>query len=250
MRDSVLIGPGGHPMRPKPLLRTTLGQILRRARREQGRTLADVARAARVSMPYLSELERGRKEASSEVLAAVCEALRIELSDLLAEAGRHLADERARRALIEERARRRRERAGELRRESRGRAGDLPLDAGDLHWTSASARRNCRRSRGWTSRSSSRWTPSAAAVSRRPAAAQATRASAAVATPRPSPPDQRPGPDAQRQARRAAPSPTRSAKPDAQRQARRAAPSPTRSAKPDAQRQARGPMIKPKPEAQ
>ena len=119
MRDSVLIGPGGHPMRPKPLLRATLGQILRRARREQGRTLADVARAARVSMPYLSELERGRKEASSEVLAAVCEALRIELSDLLAEAGRHLADERARRAVIEERARRRRERAGELRPESR-----------------------------------------------------------------------------------------------------------------------------------
>ena len=131
MRDSVLIGPGGHPTRPKPLLRTTLGQILRRARREQGRTLADVARAARVSMPYLSELERGRKEASSEVLAAVCEALRIELSDLLAEAGRDLADERARRALIEERARRRRERAGELPRESRGRAGDLPLDAGE-----------------------------------------------------------------------------------------------------------------------
>ena len=65
-------------------------------------------------MPYLSELERGRKEASSEVLAAVCDALRIELSDLLAEAGRHLADERARRALIEERARRRKERAGEL----------------------------------------------------------------------------------------------------------------------------------------
>ncbi len=113
MRDSVLIGPGGRQARPKPLLRTTLGQILRRARREQGRTLADVARAARVSMPYLSELERGRKEASSEVLAAVCDALRIELSDLLAEAGRHLADERARRAHIEERARRRKARAGE-----------------------------------------------------------------------------------------------------------------------------------------
>jgi len=114
MRNSVLVGPGGRQARPKPLLRTTLGQILRRARREQGRTLADVARAARVSMPYLSELERGRKEASSEVLAAVCDALRIELSDLLAEAGRRLADERARRALIEERARRRKERAGEL----------------------------------------------------------------------------------------------------------------------------------------
>jgi XRE family transcriptional regulator, stress-response regulator len=52
---------------------------------EQGRTLAEVARAARVSMPYLSELERGRKEASSEVLAAICEALRIDLADVLTE---------------------------------------------------------------------------------------------------------------------------------------------------------------------
>jgi transcriptional regulator with XRE-family HTH domain len=82
--------------RPRPLLRTTLGGVLRRTRLEQGRTLADVARAARVSMPYLSEVERGRKEASSEVLAAVCEALRIELSDVLTEVGRDLARERGR----------------------------------------------------------------------------------------------------------------------------------------------------------
>ena len=117
MRDTVVIGPGARPPGPQPpaqpLLRTTLGHLLRRARREQNRTLADVARAARVSLPYLSELERGRKEASSEILAAVCGALRLELSDLLAEAGRSLAADRARRALIEERARRRRERAGE-----------------------------------------------------------------------------------------------------------------------------------------
>ena len=82
--------------RPRPLLRTTLGEVLRRTRLEQGRTLSDVAHAARVSMPYLSEVERGRKEASSEVLAAVCEALRIELSDVLTEVGRDLAQERAR----------------------------------------------------------------------------------------------------------------------------------------------------------
>ena len=117
MRDTVVTGRDGSRLRPqppvRPLLRTTLGHLLRRARREQNRTLADVARAARVSLPYLSELERGRKEASSEVLAAVCGALRIELSDLLAEAGRSLAADRARRALIEERARRRAERAGE-----------------------------------------------------------------------------------------------------------------------------------------
>jgi transcriptional regulator with XRE-family HTH domain len=49
-----------------------------------------VARSARVSMPYLSELERGRKEASSEILAALCDALGIELSDLLAAVGREL----------------------------------------------------------------------------------------------------------------------------------------------------------------
>jgi len=125
MRDPVMIGPGGR--QPRPLLRTTLGRILRRARREQGRTLADVAGAARVSMPYLSELERGRKEASSEVLAAVCDALRIELSDLLAQAGRNLAAERARRALNEERARRIKERTGELPAgvSERASAGDL-----------------------------------------------------------------------------------------------------------------------------
>ena len=65
------------------LLRSVLGEALRRARLEQGRTLADVASAARISMPYLSEVERGRKEVSSEVLAALCDALGIELADLL-----------------------------------------------------------------------------------------------------------------------------------------------------------------------
>lgn len=80
---------------PRPLLRTTLGAVLRRVRQDQGRTLADVARAAKVSVQYLSEVERGRKEASSEVLAAVCDALRVELPDVLAEAGRRLAARRA-----------------------------------------------------------------------------------------------------------------------------------------------------------
>ena len=85
--DPTVICPGGRDRRARPLLRIMLGHVLRRTRREQGRTLADVARAARVSMPYLSEVERGRKEASSEVLAAICEALRIDLSDLLAQVG-------------------------------------------------------------------------------------------------------------------------------------------------------------------
>jgi hypothetical protein len=91
MVDPAVIGPGGRERRTRPLLRAMLGDVLRRVRRQQGRTLASVAGAAKVSVPYLSELERGRKEASSEVLAAVCDALRIELSDLLAEAGRQLA---------------------------------------------------------------------------------------------------------------------------------------------------------------
>jgi transcriptional regulator with XRE-family HTH domain len=79
------------PATPRPLLRTTLGQVLRRARHNQRRTLADVARAAKVSIQYLSEVERGRKEASSEVLAAICEALDVELPEVLAEVGRELA---------------------------------------------------------------------------------------------------------------------------------------------------------------
>ncbi|HEY8471688.1 MAG TPA: helix-turn-helix transcriptional regulator [Natronosporangium sp.] len=76
--------------RPAPLLRTVVGDVLRRTRQRQGRTLAEVAQASRVSMPYLSEVERGRKEASSEVLAAVCAGLRITLSDLLTEVRREL----------------------------------------------------------------------------------------------------------------------------------------------------------------
>src|SRR4051794_31250263 len=95
MSEVAYIGPGGREphLRPRPLLRMLLGDILRRNRLHQGRTLADVARAAQVSLPYLSEVERGRKEASSEVVAAVCAALRIELSDVLTEAGHLLAQD-------------------------------------------------------------------------------------------------------------------------------------------------------------
>ncbi|GGM31295.1 helix-turn-helix domain-containing protein [Promicromonospora citrea] len=75
----------------EPLLRDLVGAILRRTRREQRRTLADVAAVARVSTAYLSEVERGRKEASSEVLAAVCEALGMRLVDLVERAWADLA---------------------------------------------------------------------------------------------------------------------------------------------------------------
>ncbi|MBX9245890.1 helix-turn-helix domain-containing protein [Actinotalea ferrariae] len=74
------------PARPEPLFRHLVGHILRAHREAQGRTLRDVARDARVSVAYLSEIERGRKEASSEVLMAVCRALGMGLVDLLGEA--------------------------------------------------------------------------------------------------------------------------------------------------------------------
>jgi len=66
------------------LMRQVIGEELRRRRTEQSRTLRDVSRDAQVSLGYLSELERGQKEASSELLAAVCSALDTPLSILLA----------------------------------------------------------------------------------------------------------------------------------------------------------------------
>lgn len=65
------------------LLRTYIGDSLRRARLEQGRTLREVSAAARVSLGYLSEVERGQKEASSELLAAICAALDLSLAGIV-----------------------------------------------------------------------------------------------------------------------------------------------------------------------
>jgi transcriptional regulator with XRE-family HTH domain len=73
------------------LLREVLGDMLRRARTKQHRTLREVSDAARVSLGYLSEVERGRKEASSELLSAICGALDVPLSQLLLDAGEQLA---------------------------------------------------------------------------------------------------------------------------------------------------------------
>jgi transcriptional regulator with XRE-family HTH domain len=72
-------------------LRDCIGAALRRHRLTQERTLREVAEAAGVSLTYLSEVERGRKEASSEVLEAICAALDIVLSDLLFEVAEALA---------------------------------------------------------------------------------------------------------------------------------------------------------------
>jgi transcriptional regulator with XRE-family HTH domain len=72
-------------------LREAVGGALRRRRLAQGRTLREVAAAAGVSLTYLSEVERGRKEASSEVLEAVCAALRLGLAELFFEVAETLA---------------------------------------------------------------------------------------------------------------------------------------------------------------
>lgn len=79
--------PAASPPPPRePLWRDLVGDVLRRERLAQERTLKDVADQARISMPYLSEVERGRKEASSEVLAAAAHALGLGLGDLLSRA--------------------------------------------------------------------------------------------------------------------------------------------------------------------
>ena len=72
----------------KPILvRELLGEALREQRIAQGRTLREVSLAARVSLGYLSEVERGQKEASSEILASVAEALDVPISTIMREVG-------------------------------------------------------------------------------------------------------------------------------------------------------------------
>ena len=73
------------------LLREVIGDVLRHARTTQGRTLRDVSDAARVSLGYLSEVERGRKEPSSELLSSICDALEVPLSRVLFDAGEQMA---------------------------------------------------------------------------------------------------------------------------------------------------------------
>lgn len=73
------------------LLREAIGDSLRRARIAQSRTLREVSTSARVSLGYLSEVERGRKEASSELLAAICQALDVPLSEVLSDVSTAMA---------------------------------------------------------------------------------------------------------------------------------------------------------------
>ena len=76
-----------------PVLRQVVGETLRGLRMRQRRTLREVSATARVSLGYLSEVERGQKEPSSELLAAICGALDVELSELFAEVSQTLRRE-------------------------------------------------------------------------------------------------------------------------------------------------------------
>ncbi|MBT8224352.1 MAG: helix-turn-helix transcriptional regulator [Dactylosporangium sp.] len=73
------------------LLRRVIGDALRARRQSQRRTLREVSTAANVSLGYLSEIERGQKEASSELLSAICEALGAAQSEVLRAASDTLA---------------------------------------------------------------------------------------------------------------------------------------------------------------
>ena len=77
------------------LLRTQLGNTLRGHRLRQRLTLRDVSGAARVSLGYLSEVERGQKEASSELLASICGALNLPLSSVLSSVSERVAESEA-----------------------------------------------------------------------------------------------------------------------------------------------------------
>ncbi len=73
------------------VLRREIGDVLRAARQRQGRTLREVSSAARVSLGYLSEIERGQKEASSELLGSICDALDVPMSLVLREVSDRVA---------------------------------------------------------------------------------------------------------------------------------------------------------------
>jgi len=78
------------------LFRRQLGDVLRGERMRRGMTLRELSSEARVSLGYISEIERGQKEASSELLASLCDALEVPLSDVLREVSDTVALEEAR----------------------------------------------------------------------------------------------------------------------------------------------------------
>ena len=81
----------GHSESPEPVtVREALGDVLREERHEQKRTLSNVAKDAAVSLPYLSEIERGRKDVSSEVFESITSALELEPAEVLERVARRL----------------------------------------------------------------------------------------------------------------------------------------------------------------
>ena len=77
------------------LFRRLLGDVLRAKRMQRGMTLREVSAEARVSLGYISEIERGQKEASSELLASLCAALDVPLSEVLHDVSSLVAVEEA-----------------------------------------------------------------------------------------------------------------------------------------------------------
>ncbi|GAB2596150.1 hypothetical protein GCM10027067_03990 [Pseudactinotalea suaedae] len=77
--------------KPVIVLRQQIGDVLRATRQRQGKTLREISSAARVSLGYLSEVERGQKEASSELLFAICDALDLPVSVVLREVSDRVA---------------------------------------------------------------------------------------------------------------------------------------------------------------
>lgn len=73
------------------LVRQEIGDVLRELRQQRGQTLRQVASKASVALGYLSEVERGQKEASSEILSAVAEALDVRISTIMRSVGDRLA---------------------------------------------------------------------------------------------------------------------------------------------------------------
>ena len=133
--------PGSPVVRPaaKPLWRHVLGEVLRSERLDQQRILTEVAATAGVSPQYLSEIERGRKEPSSEVLGSVAQALGLELLDVVARVAGRLGTVRDERVRNEHEAQTRR-RAAPL--DVTGPAQAHPLDlagAGEVHQLSGVA---------------------------------------------------------------------------------------------------------------
>ncbi|GAA4839458.1 hypothetical protein GCM10023221_16320 [Luteimicrobium xylanilyticum] len=110
MQDDVTARTGPVPVRPlrapaPTLLRAALGASLRRRRDERGLRIVDVAERANLSVAYVSEVERGRKEPSSEVVSALCDALDARLADVLREVVDALEREAAHARLVELRER-------------------------------------------------------------------------------------------------------------------------------------------------